>query len=260
MRWAGILRNNTLWRISLTIERLFANNIIQFGDCYDHMKPIANNTIDTVLTDPPYGMDFQSKRSKNGPRYEKIVSDDKVDPLWLKQAYRVTKLGGALIMFCDWKTSDEWKYHIEKCGYVMKSQVIWNRMHHGTGDLHGSFAPMHDIIWYATKGRRIFYKSSAYDTRPKSVLSHKRPSPSEDNGHPTCKPVELLRELIKGTDDGSDGVILDPFLGSGSTAVACIKERKRFIGIEIDKKYHDIAVKRTIAEYKELGDGLWSKL
>ena len=72
--------------------------------------------------------------------------------------------------------------------------------------------------------------------------------------------VELLRELIKGTDDGSDGVILDPFLGSGSTAVACIKERKRFIGIEIDKKYHDIAVKRTIAEYKKLGDGLWSKL
>ena len=131
-------------------------------------------------------------------------------------------------------------------------------MHHGMGDLTGSFAPMHDVIWYATKGRRIFNKANLYDIRPKSVLSHKRPSPGQDYGHPTVKPIGLLRELIKGTDDGTDGIVLDPFLGSGSTAVACIKEDRKYIGIEIEKEYVDIAGKRVYETNQTVGDGaLW---
>lgn len=235
-------------------------NQILHGSCYDHMKTLEDESIDTILTDPPYGMDFQSNRAKDGPRHKKIVSDDKVDPEWIKESYRLLKPGGAFIMFCDWKTSCEWRFHIEESKFKLKSQVIWNRMHHGTGDLTGSFAPMHDVIWYATKGRRIFNKANPYDTRPKSVLSHKRPSPSEDYGHPTVKPVGLLRELIKGTDDGTDGIVLDPFLGSGSTAVACIKEDRKYIGIEIEKEYIDIAVKRVYDASMIMSDGaLWQR-
>ncbi len=209
-------------------------------DCLEIMKKIPDGSIDLVLTDPPYGMSFQSNHAKSGPRYDKIKGDDKVDPRFIKEAYRILKNdGGALLTFCDWKTSCEWRYHIEESGFNLKSQVIWNRLHHGMGDLRGAFGPMHDIIWYGVKGRRIFKNK-----RPKSVYEAKRPSPSEDNGHPTCKPLELIESLIRDTDDGSNGIILDCFMGSGTTGVAAMNLGRKFIGIEIDDKYFDIAKDR----------------
>jgi len=110
------------------------------------------------------------------------------------------------------------------------------------GDLKGAFAPMHDVIWYASKGRRVFSNG-----RPKSVIEAKRPSPSEDNGHPTCKPVPLMEALINSICDGSDGVILDPFMGSGSTGVAAKNLNRSFIGIELDEAYFNIAKGRIDA-------------
>lgn len=210
------------------------------GDCMAEMQKIADKSIDMVVTDPPYGMDFVSNRAKNGPRYKSIANDDVVKDGWLDEAYRVLKEGGGLITFCDWNTSHVWRDSIEKRGFSVQSQVVWNRMHHGMGDLTGAFSPMHDIIWYATKGRRVFA-----NTRPKSVLSHKRPSPTEDNGHPTCKPVQLMKELIHGIGDGSDGIVLDPFMGSGSTGVAAKNLGLPFIGIELEKDYFNIAKRRV---------------
>jgi DNA modification methylase len=210
-------------------------------NCLNILPSIEDGSIDCIVTDPPYGMDFQSNRSKNGPRYEKIDNDDMPFLDWIPDAYRILKDGGGLISFCDWKTSHIWKEEFENNGFKIVSQAIWNRMHHGSGDLTGGFAPMHDVIWYATKGRRTFKNS-----RPKSVLSHKRPSPSQDFGHPTCKPVKLMEELIHGIDDGSDGIILDPFLGSGSTGAAAINLKRQFIGIEMNKEYFDIATSRLI--------------
>lgn len=209
------------------------------GDCIEKMKEIPDGSVDMVVTDPPYGMEFVSNRSKNGPRHDAIANDDIFFTEWLGESFRVLKEGGGLISFCDWNTSNVWRESIESYGFDLKSQGIWNRMHHGMGDLTGSFAPMHDIIWYATKGKRTFGNK-----RPKSVFSHKRPSPSEDNGHPTCKPISLMEELIVGIGDGSNGIILDPFMGSGSTGVAAAKLELPFIGIEINKKYFDIAKNR----------------
>jgi len=98
---------------------------------------------------------------------------------------------------------------------------------------------MHDVVWYAVKGRRIFKNG-----RPKSVYEAKRPSPSEDHGHPTCKPVGLIESLIRDTDDGSNGAILDCFMGSGTTGVAAMNLGRKFIGIELDDKYFAIAEER----------------
>ena len=139
-------------------------NLMQ-GDCLELMKTIPDGSIDMVLTDPPYGMNFQSNRSKSGPRYDKIKQDDKVDPRWIAESFRVLKVGGGFASFCDWRTSCVWREQIEDAGFTLKSQVIWNRLHHGMGDLKGAFAPMHDVIWYASKGRRVFSNG-----RPKSVI------------------------------------------------------------------------------------------
>jgi site-specific DNA-methyltransferase (adenine-specific) len=162
--------------------------------------------------------------------------------MWLCEAFRALKNGGCVVMFSDWRNSCAWRSHIEEAGFVLRSQVIWNRLHHGMGDLRGAFAPMHDVIWYATKGRRVFANG-----RPKSVLEFRRPSPSEDHGHPTCKPVGLMESLAFSVDDGSDGIILDPFMGSGTTGVAAKRLNRSFIGIEIDPEYFSIAKGRIFA-------------
>lgn len=210
------------------------------GDCSVWLSSVPNGFADCVVTDPPYGMGFQSNWSKSGPRHAKILADDAVDPRWLAEAFRVLKPnGGGLVMFCDWGTSCAWRGYIEEAGFTIKSQIIWDRMHHGMGDLKGGFAPMHDIVWYATKGRRVFVNG-----RPKSVIRAKRPSPSEDNGHPTSKPVALMTELLNAIQDGSRGLVLDPFLGSGSTGVAAVSLGLPFAGAELDAKYFAIAEQR----------------
>jgi DNA modification methylase len=209
------------------------------ADCLEAMRDIPDGSVDMVLTDPPYGMSFQSNHAKSGPRHKKIKQDEAVNAQWISECFRLVKDGGGFASFCDWRTSCEWRSEIESAGFSLKSQVVWNRLHHGMGDLKGAFAPMHDIIWYASKGRRIFANG-----RPKSVIESKRPSPSQDNGHPTCKPVPLMRALIDSICDGSGGVILDPFMGSGTTGVAAKNLGRSFIGIELDPDYFALASKR----------------
>ena len=210
-----------------------------FGDCLERMKELEKGSIDCFVTDPPYGMSFVSNRAKDGPRHQKISNDETPFTDWIKPAYDLLKDGGGVISFCDWNTSHIWREAFEDAGFTIKNQLIWDRLHHGTGDLKGSFAPQHDVIWYATKGRRIFANG-----RGTTVFAHKRPSPSEDHGHPTCKPVKLMKELIYGIDDGSDGIIVDPFLGSGSTGKAAQELGRKFIGIEMDENYFNISKNR----------------
>jgi site-specific DNA-methyltransferase (adenine-specific) len=148
-------------------------------------------------------------------------------------------------MFCNWETSCEWRRHIEGVGLTVVSQVIWDREHHGMGDLAGGFAPMHDVVWYATKGRRVFAGE-----RPKSVLRHRRPSPGADFGHPTCKPLSLMREIVDAIKRDTHLPTIDPFMGSGTTGAACVMTGVHFLGTEIDATYFDIAARRISAAAK----------
>ena len=209
---------------------------LMLGDCLDRMKEIPSGRVDMVLTDPPYGMDFQSSRSKSGPRHKKIIGDKSVDGRFLGECFRVLKSDSVLYLFSDWRNSNEWMRLIEMNGFTVRSQVIWDRVHHGMGDLRGAHSPCHDVIWMATKGRPTFTGK-----RPKSVISSRRPSPSEDFGHQTCKPVDLIGQLITPWPSVE---ILDPFMGSGTTWVACVNTGRNFIGIEMDDGYFQVAMDR----------------
>ena len=210
------------------------------GDCLERMKEIESGSVEMILTDPPYGMGFQSNWSKTGPRHKKIIGDEKVNGDFLSECYRVAGESAVLYLFSDWKNSHEWMLEIERHGFKIRSQVIWDRLHHGMGDLKGAHSPRHDVIWMATKGRPTFTGK-----RPCSVIQSKRPSPSEDFGHPTCKPVDLMEQLISPWPSKS---ILDPFIGSGSTGVAARNLGCKFIGIEMDDHYFDVAKGRILGE------------
>lgn len=205
------------------------------ADCKDALRDIPDGSIHAVITDPPYGIDYQSaRRIDNRARLPKIANDKKPFTVWLPEAFRVTRNGGALLCFCRWDVQEAFRVAIIEAGFDVKSQVIWDREAHGMGDLEGAFAPQHDIIWFAVKGAFKFPSA-----RPKSILRYLRLS-GDALLHPNEKPVDLMRHLVKAVTYNGD-TVLDCFTGSGSTGEACVIEGRSFIGIEIDPHYTEVA-------------------
>ena len=134
----------------LSYEKM-ETNIVYQKDCMEVLRLLPAGEIDCIITDPPYGIDFQSARRIEKERFDKIDNDGKPFVWWLYDAFKVLKEGGRLICFCRWDVQDAFKQAIEWAGFSLKSQVIWDRGIHGLGDLNGQFAPQHDVIWFAVK-------------------------------------------------------------------------------------------------------------
>ena len=211
---------------------------LRLGDCLEVMKSIPDKSIDAVITDPPYGINYQSaRRTDSNERFDVLDGDQSVPTEWLENSFRVAKDTACLFCFCRWDTQQVFYDAIQKAGWKIKSQVIWDRGVHGLGDLKAQYAPMHDNVWFAIKGNYQFKHK-----RPKSVLRVDR-LPASDLVHPTQKPSSLMKTInLDLTSDGD--TILDPFMGSGTTGVACVQTGRNFIGIEIDPGYFAIAEKR----------------
>ena len=212
--------------------------ILHEGDCLEVMRGMESESVDAIITDPPYGIDYQSARRTDKSQWKpKIKNDTRPFIWWLYDGYRIVKDAGALVCFCRWDVQEVFKQAIEWAGFSVKSQVVWDRGVHGMGDLEASFAPQHDVIWFATKGKYVFP-----DMRPYSVIKSQRVNP-EALLHPNEKPVDLLNYLIKSVVQ-KKGTVLDPFAGSGSTLCASEQLKCNSIGIELDPKYCEIIRKR----------------
>lgn len=155
---------------------------------------------------------------------------------FLEESYRVLKDDTAIYMFCSWHHIDFFKQEFEQF-FNLKNIIIWNKNNHGSGDLKGSYAPKYEMVLYGHKGRSLFR-----DKRIPDVIDCAKVSGSVSK-HPTEKPVDLLEVFIKHNSDIGD-VVLDPFMGSGSTGVAALSTNRNFIGIELDEGYFEIARNR----------------
>ena len=204
------------------------------GDCLELMKNIPDGSVDLVLTDPPYGMDFQSHRRKEV--YAKIKNDTNLEWLdgYFEVCNRILKDDTAIYCFCSWHNVDIFKKVFEKY-FKLKNIIVWVKNNHGSGDLKASYAPKHEFILYGNKGRRTFYGKRMEDV----IFANK----TKNENHPTEKPIDLLEQFINNSTE-KNAVVFDGFMGSGSCGVACINTNRNFIGIELDKGYFDIAEKR----------------
>ncbi len=208
---------------------------LKLGDCLAVMRDIESESIDAVIADPPYGVDYQSGWVEEKRRKPKVLNDAKPFIWWLYEAFRLTRVGGCLLCFCGWQTQETFRVAIEAAGFAVKSHVIWDRIGHGMGDLRGAFAPQHDVIWFATKGRFEFAGK-----RPRSVISVQRLSGS-NLIHPNQKPVQLMEQLIIAVVPNG-GKILDPFMGVGTTARAARNLGRDYVGIEQAPEYFQQAM------------------
>lgn len=220
---------------------------LRLGDCLELMKDIPDGSVDLVLTDPPYGMNFQSNYREK--KYSKIENDTCLDWLdaFLQECWRVLKPNSAIYLFCSWHKVDVFKKAAEKL-FKIKNILIWEKNNTSMGDLKGSYSPKYEMIIFAHKGRRVLN-----GFRYPDVLTAKR---TGNKLHPTQKPVELLEIFVNSSSNDGE-TVLDTFMGSGSTGVACVNTNRNFIGIELDEGYFEIAKRRIEAAAERAAAHKW---
>lgn len=198
---------------------------------------MPDESVDAIITGPPYGINYVSQ---TGAR----IKNDKAPFIWfLYDAFRVLKSGGTLLCFTRWDVEQTFIDAMKLAGFQVKSEVIWDKVMHGMGDCKAQFAPTHENVVFAVKG-----KFSFPGKRPRDVVTYHKLA-SGEMIHPTEKPVGLLTSLVNAVTKPGD-LILDPFAGSGSTLVAAKKSGRRFIGVELDDEYYEKA-RRRIEEVVE---------
>lgn len=221
---------------------------LRCGDCLELMKDIPDGSVDMILTDPPYGMDYQSHRRKEV--YARMEGDKSLEWLskYFSECFRMLKDNTAIYCFCSWHNIDNFKEAFEKY-FKIKNVIVWVKNNHGSGDLRAGYAPRHEFILYGNKGRRCFSGKRMDD-----VFFFNK---TRNQNHPTEKPVDLLETLINNSSD-ENAIVFDGFMGSGSTGVACINTGRNFIGIELDESYFNIAKNRIekAAEERENNEHL----
>ena len=204
----------------------------------DQVEKLMNGQkADMVFTDPPYGMNFQSNFREKTPQFGKIENDDKIldiSPL----LFLYLKDNTAAYVCTRWDLYTEWYNQVSE-SFDVKNCIVWYKKGGGLGDLVNSYAPNHEFIIVGHKG-----KSKLKGKRHPDVWEFGRDSVN-DYKHPTQKPVELSSFAIKNHSD-NDNLILDLFLGSGSTMVASHQLNRKCYGMELDPKYCQVIVDRMM--------------
>jgi len=191
------------------------------------IKSVANGSVDLVLTDPPYGINYRS--NKRGKRHKKIPNDNNLDWLdnWVKELKRVCKVEAHLYVFCSWHNVEVFKFFLEK-EFRIKNILIWEKENHGCGDLKGDYAPKYEMIIFCSNGSK-----KLNGKRDCNIL---KSSKTKNNNHPTEKPVNLISYLIEKSTTPGD-LVLDTFGGSCATAIASKQTNRNCIVFEIEADY-----------------------
>ncbi|MEE3607560.1 DNA-methyltransferase [Avibacterium paragallinarum] len=209
------------------------NVILQQGNCLELIKDLADNSVDMILTDPPYYVGMTSNGQKATftelsmlkPFFEQLMSE------WR----RVLKPDGVLYCFTDWRTYPFLAPILAK-NIELKNLLIWDK----AGRISPHYGFYHELIIFAGNNQRKICKKNILKA-PSFAANAKKTN--GEKLHNAQKPIELLQELICDGSDEND-LVLDCFMGSGSTGVACRNTQRRFIGFELDPYYFEVSQKR----------------
>ena len=222
---------------------------LHHGDCLDPVTGLASlpdKSVDHVITDPPFDSQVHSRgggavrRYDGGPDIGVIPFAPLTDPTpYAAQMCRVTKRWG--LVFCAVRQVEQWAKAFEGEGWRVPRVVIWVKPDASpqfSGDRPGHG---YETIIVAHPVGRTKWNGGG----KKGVYEHCRIDRGTGGVHPTQKPIPLLKELIADFTNPGE-LVLDPFTGSGTTGLACLKmeEQRRFVGWEISPEYHAIATRR----------------
>ena len=232
-------------------------NYIDNVDCLEGLQEVPDKSVDLIVTDPPYFLSMgHAGSSANLARgtSEQLNSNRAFNDLaictpfyrQLFQEYaRVLKDDGSFYFFTDWR-GYAYYFPLLNAALPVRNLIVWDKKS-GPGSFY-SFA--HELIIFGTYKSKTkagvgtnVWRAPAFNSGAKKTNGEKV--------HPTQKPVELIEKAILDSTE-PDAVVLDTFMGSGTTAVACLRTGRNYIGFELDDRYHATALERVAAEVDSL--------
>lgn len=196
-------------------------------DAISLLRGFDPDSIDLIVTDPPYGIGYHSNHYKDKNPHAPVANDWNFSiGGFLAECSRVLKPGGAAYLFCRWDVTPLWMPYVNS-PLKLKTVIAWVKDNWSAGDLEGSFGNQYEQILFIAKGRH-----KLRGKRWPNVWNFSR-VPAKQLLHPTQKPVALLeRAILASSDDGM--TVVDPFCGSGSTGEACMNTGRGFVMGDVD--------------------------
>lgn len=237
---------------------------------------IADASVDLIVADPPYGLGKDYGNDSDHVRGDAYVEWTRK---WVELYLPKLKPAGSLYIFLTWQHSPE-VFSYLKTRLTMMNEIIWDRRVPSMGGTVRKFSSVHDTIGFFVKGKdyhfdldavRIPYDAVTKKARSRSIfvgkkwlemgynpkdlwsISRLHREHAERVDHPTQKPLELIERIVR-VSSPAGGLVVDPFAGSGTAAVAAQRNARKFIGFEVNPDYHATALGRLHAEQVKTAD------
>lgn len=219
------------------------------GGCMEYMRTLEDESIDLIVTDPPYPTTSRGHAGNSGGMLQKeinkkgkVFEHNNIDCTeYAPEFYRVLKNGSHCYVMTNHINLIKMLNVFTDCGFHFIKSLIWNKGNKIMGQYYMS---QFEYILFFRKG----YGKKINNCGTADILSVPNKKTKDANGkniHDTEKPVELMKILIENSTQKGD-IVLDPFVGVGATALACIESERDYIGIELDENYYNIAKERVI--------------
>ena len=229
------------------------------------MKGIPDNKIDLVITDPPFAINFKSKKAnynRNASRvlsgYNEIESKNYYNFTynWMAQINRILKKSGSMYVFSGWNNLKDILTALDENGFITINHIIWKYQFGVVTSKKFVTSHYHCLYVCKNNNERKFFPYSRFDKNAKTtdgkslhyndkedVWNIKREYWTGDEKTPTKLPAEIIKKILEYSSEEKD-VVFDPFLGSGQVAVVSKMLKRKYIGFEIVKEYYNFAKKR----------------
>lgn len=224
---------------------------IYHTDCIVQMREMRqqNRIVQHIITDPPYAISAENQfHTMRNPRQGVDFGewDWDFDPTaWLEEAFPLLDKNGSLIIFCSYKFISHICNRIEQLGGVVKDVLVWQKANPMPRNIHRRYVQDMEFAVWAVKSKNSKWVFNKPDDVPYQRAFFQTPTllGKERTAHPTQKPIALMQSVIQIHTQPQD-VILDPFMGVGSTGVAALALNRQFIGCEQNAKWFEIAQQR----------------
>ncbi len=221
----------------------------KIGDCVLLMKQLADSTVDLTLTDPPFAVGI-----KYGDHYDDNMTLDEYlcwCATWIKEVWRVLKPNGSACIFSSPKHIREFLNMLHDQGFLYKDIIIWNKINAHMPISRSPMAKFEPCYW-VVKGKDYTFNNNGLQNVETFCVLQKR-NQEWIEGNPAQRPVALYERIVKTFSNPGD-LVLDPFVGSGTTLLACKRTGRNAIGFDLNPKMADVIKKRVFMDYPDITD------
>lgn len=226
------------------------NYKLYLGNAYTIIDELIKNNIKVnhIITDPPYNISHENNfNTLKCPRQGVDFGEwDKNFDLfsWIPKYEKILDKNGSIIIFCSYRYMSFIIKTMEESNLEVKDILVWRKSNPMPRNIERRYVQdMEFAIWAVKKGAKWTFNKLEGNPYMRSLFETSTVAGNEKVGHPTQKSLKLMQDIIKIHTNKND-IVIDPFMGSGSTGVACLNLDRKFIGIELDKNYFKLAINR----------------